>query len=660
MSISALPVVARILTELDLMRRNIAQVTVAAAMINDLVGWILLGTLSGIVTLRWRSTSSRPAARSSRSRLFFAFALTLGQRWTDTALRISRQVSAGLTGPLTVTMVVALLAATVTQAIGVEAVLGAFVAGIVLGRSPYQRPEVRRTIELLSAAVFAPIFFATAGIYVDLGALATGSGLFWAVVIILVATFTKLGRQLRRGADGADEPRRRARDRRRAERPRGHGDRAGDHRVRHRGVQPGRLHDHRADGDGHLAGRPAAAASRPARRPARRRRGRAAPARGAALGQRRGLDLAGAAAHARGAELGARREVIDLVLQPEAVVTVLAVHDPRRPGEECTCAKALDEIVPRFDERQVERRRHTSTDAVEAILQEAELGYGLLALGMTEEFTETHELSGVLHDLVLRARIPIVLVRHGTRSRRVQDARRVLVPSSGVRLGRAAEEVGAVLAARLDAELDLVHVVSRVDRGVDGASRLQVRTAPPDAGERTGQQIVDQAVLRAERFGARVTGDIRSGDVAARVLLEAADDHASRGELRAVRARRLPGLRPAVRAAGALRPADPPGQLGRGHRPAGARPRDAGPRRPRRGRRPARGQPLSASSTRSASTSTRSGAPTCSRRSRRSTSPSATRRASPRSDPPLGRKLTPRRKAQLNGPPRRRSAPRTT
>src|SRR4029450_11674648 len=48
LSISALPVIAKILSDLDLMRRNVAQALIAAAMVDDVAGWILLGVVSGL------------------------------------------------------------------------------------------------------------------------------------------------------------------------------------------------------------------------------------------------------------------------------------------------------------------------------------------------------------------------------------------------------------------------------------------------------------------------------------------------------------------------------------------------------------------------------------------------------------------------------------
>lgn len=525
MSISALPVVARILTELGLMRRNIAQVTVAAAMINDLVGWILLGTLSGIV-LSGGVDLFETGRTVIAIALFFLFALTAGQRLTDMALRRSRKASPGLSGPLTVTMVVALLAATMTQAIGVEAVLGAFVAGIVLGRSPYQRPEIRRTIELMSAAVFAPIFFATAGIYVDLGALASGTGLFWAVVVILVATFTKLvgsyvGARVGRmtHADGI----------------------AIGIGLNARGAMEIVLATIAFalgvfSQDGYTIIVLMAMATSLVAPPLLRRALRDVRPEGAEAERLEREEILSESVVAstgrvllptRGGENSAlAAQAVDLLLQPEAVVSVLTVHDPGRPEERCRCEDALDELSGQFDaERIVERRRLTASDPADAILEEAALGYGLIGLGMTEDFTETHELSGVLQEVISRSRIPVVLVRHGAvRANDMSMVRRILVPATGLRHARAAEEVGAVLATRLDAELDLVHVVSRSDRGDDQRPGVLARVGRLDSSGQTARDLVDQAISRAVRFGARARGSVRGGEVAPEALLAAADE----------------------------------------------------------------------------------------------------------------------------------------
>lgn len=542
MSISALPVVARILTELDLMRRNIGQVTVASAMVNDLVGWILLGTLVGIVSSGGLAIGQSVTTVVAIA-AFFAFAFTIGQRLTDRALRLSRKVSDGLSGPLTTTILVVLVAAVVTQAIGVEAVLGAFVAGIVLGRSPYQRPEVRRTIELMSAAVFAPIFFATAGIYVDLGAVASGEGVLWGVIIIVVASVGKLigsyagaragamthseGIALGVGlnARGAMEIvlatiafaigvfsqdaytlivlmamatslmappllRRALRD------------------VRPEGEEAGRLEREEV-----LAGSVIAATSRTL-----------LPTRG---GQNSRLAV----------------EALDLLLQPDASISVVTVHDPRTEGK-CDCYEVLEGFWDAPRDRPVERRRIDARDAAAAILEEAELGYGLIGLGMTEEFRETHELSPLLRELIARTPVPLLLVRHGSDTELgISDSRRILVPATGVRYGRAAEEVGAVLAARLGAELDLVHVVARSDRGETTPEQPRPLAVPASrsGAEEAADTLLEQATARAARFGARATGVVRTGAVTAEAVLSAGRELQSDLLVASVQARAVEG-----------------------------------------------------------------------------------------------------------------------
>jgi Kef-type K+ transport system membrane component KefB/nucleotide-binding universal stress UspA family protein len=522
MSISALPVVARILGEMDLMRRNLGQVTVAAAMVNDLIGWILLGVLAGIVTsggVELGATLITVGATAA----FFVLALTLGQRLTNTVLRVSRQMSGDLAGPLTATFLVVLVAATLTQAIGIEAVLGAFVAGIVIGRSPYQHAEVRRTIELLAAAVFAPIFFATAGIYVDLGAIASGTGLFWAVAIIVVATITKLvGSYVGARMGGL---------------PHQHGVAIGIglnargameivlatiafslgvfsqdaytvivlmamvtsliappllRRVL-RGVEPQGEEAQRLQREETLAASIVASTDR------------------ALLPTRGGMNSRLAA------------EATDLLLQPGASVSVLTVHAPGLPAEDCRCELAQTEMAEQLIGRRIERRLVVSADPAAAILDEAELNYGLVALGMTEEFRDTHELSAVLRALISYTRVPLLLVRHGAdRSFEIGHTRRIMVPATGARNGRAAEEIGAVLAGRLDAHLDLVHVVARSDRSAE-ITRPQPVAAGyhGDGPDIAAQSLLDQAVRRAERFGARAQGSARIGAVTPEALLAA-------------------------------------------------------------------------------------------------------------------------------------------
>ncbi|MDH4278434.1 MAG: cation:proton antiporter, partial [Acidimicrobiia bacterium] len=184
-AVSALAVIAKILSDLNLMRRDVGQITIAAGMANDLVGWVILGVIAGLAASGHVSAVDVLATVGGLA-IFMAGALTVGQRLVDAALRLVRREGHNVRGALTVTLATMLAFGVITQALGVEAVLGTFVAGVVLARSRYQQVDAEHTIEDLTSVIFAPLFFATAGLRLDLSLL-RGSALGWALVLLLVA-----------------------------------------------------------------------------------------------------------------------------------------------------------------------------------------------------------------------------------------------------------------------------------------------------------------------------------------------------------------------------------------------------------------------------------------------------------------------------------------
>ena len=184
-AVSALAVVAKILGDLGLMRRDVGQITIAVGMANDLVGWIILGVIAGLAASGELSVTDVGFTVVGLG-LFLVGALTLGQRAVDAALRAVRRDGRNLQGALTVTVAFMLAFGVLTQALGVEAVLGTFIAGVLLARSRYEQIESEHVIEDLTSVLFAPLFFATAGLRLDLSLL-QGSALAWALVLLVVA-----------------------------------------------------------------------------------------------------------------------------------------------------------------------------------------------------------------------------------------------------------------------------------------------------------------------------------------------------------------------------------------------------------------------------------------------------------------------------------------
>jgi Kef-type K+ transport system membrane component KefB len=190
LTISSLPVIAKILTDLELLRRNFGQLTLAVGMANDVIGWVLLGLIAGLASSGNFDAGQLLITIGSLTIFLVASAL-LGQRLVDLMMRWLRRLSVGIGGFVTVAVAFALALGSITQAIGVEGVLGAFIAGILLGRSRYARREAEDQLETFTSAFLAPIFFATAGLRVELGTLADPVVVWWTIIVVLVASVAK-------------------------------------------------------------------------------------------------------------------------------------------------------------------------------------------------------------------------------------------------------------------------------------------------------------------------------------------------------------------------------------------------------------------------------------------------------------------------------------
>jgi nucleotide-binding universal stress UspA family protein len=235
-------------------------------------------------------------------------------------------------------------------------------------------------------------------------------------------------------------------------------------------------------------------------------------------------------------------QTLHLVLQPEASVTVLTAHDPDHDPQACGCAEALDAAAAHLGDREIERRRATTRDAAAAIRKEAGLGYGLLTLGLTEGFRDSHQLSPTLRQLLASSEIPVLLVRHAVDEERRPDRyRRLVVPVTGTRMSRAAEEIATTLASRTEGTMDLVHVVPRPDRDATAAASSPTATtrpiAPgaarvsPEPGGATKQRedlpaaqgLLARAMTRADRAGVTAEGHLRQAVRPDEGVLDVAD-----------------------------------------------------------------------------------------------------------------------------------------
>ncbi|MGK2929381.1 MAG: cation:proton antiporter, partial [Acidimicrobiales bacterium] len=118
LSISSLPVIAKILGDMGFMRRDFGQLTLAAGMANDVVGWVLLGIVAGLAQAGAIEVGSILSTLAGLA-VFFLLAFTVGQRALDAALRVLRVRRAPVHASTGVVIVVALAAGAATQWLGV-------------------------------------------------------------------------------------------------------------------------------------------------------------------------------------------------------------------------------------------------------------------------------------------------------------------------------------------------------------------------------------------------------------------------------------------------------------------------------------------------------------------------------------------------------------
>eukprot|EP00752_Nemacystus_decipiens_P015795 g14105.t1 len=189
MSITALPVIAKILMDLNMFKSDMGMLIMSSAMVNDLLGWIGFALVIAMIMPEGESVMSVPFVITA-TLLFVGFMLTAGRWLMDKTIPLVQAHSSWPGGILGFVFVLALLCAALTEWIGIHAIFGAFLAGIALGDSKHLTGRTRETIEQIVTYIFAPIFFAGVALRVD----------FWAdfdiVIVLIVLIIAIIGKVL--------------------------------------------------------------------------------------------------------------------------------------------------------------------------------------------------------------------------------------------------------------------------------------------------------------------------------------------------------------------------------------------------------------------------------------------------------------------------------
>lgn len=191
LAISAIPVIAKVLMDMNLMRRDIGQTILAAGMSDDTIGWILLSTVAGIAAGDAVTTGSVLTTVGSVL-AFLVFSFTLGRWMVKKLLVFVQDEIVSNDRLLSLVIILTFLWGAITQLMNLEAILGAFIMGILFGTMPRLPEEVIHKLESMALGIFAPIFFAVAGLKVNILNLLDPTLILITLVVIGVATFGKV------------------------------------------------------------------------------------------------------------------------------------------------------------------------------------------------------------------------------------------------------------------------------------------------------------------------------------------------------------------------------------------------------------------------------------------------------------------------------------
>jgi Kef-type K+ transport system membrane component KefB/mannitol/fructose-specific phosphotransferase system IIA component (Ntr-type) len=189
LSISALPVIAKTLLDLGLFKTDVGLLVMAAAMIDDLVGWLAFSMLLG--PMQGGALNLTTVARSVALTMgFVAVALVVGRPLLGRLIvRLQADHHSGPRRVLSLIVLLALFGASFTQAIGIHAVFGGFVVGVVVGDAPQLKERTRVIVHDFVTNIFAPVFFAGLGLRADF---VKSFDLRLCVLVFLIASAAKI------------------------------------------------------------------------------------------------------------------------------------------------------------------------------------------------------------------------------------------------------------------------------------------------------------------------------------------------------------------------------------------------------------------------------------------------------------------------------------
>ena len=188
LSVTALPVLARILLDLGMYHSEIGTLAMTCALVGDVTAWVLLALVTAVAS----ASSLFGVLATVMLTAVFAISLRIARPLLSRLMTVDDEPVRRLIVPMV--LVGVLLAAACTEWIGVHAIFGALLFGLALAGNNAVVERVKSTISGLTTTLLLPLFFAISGFGTDLRLLVTDGGLwFWGGLVLAVSMLGKLG-----------------------------------------------------------------------------------------------------------------------------------------------------------------------------------------------------------------------------------------------------------------------------------------------------------------------------------------------------------------------------------------------------------------------------------------------------------------------------------
>ncbi len=191
-SITALPILGRIMIEFDLTRTRLGVIAISSAAVNDVVGWLLLALITALSVSGF--AGGEFALRAALVAAFGLASVKVVRPLLKRAIRRSAPHAGTMSGNLLGGLLVAIFAAAMTTyQIGIFAIFGGFMMGVILFDEPELVAAWRERVGGFVTVFFLPIFFTYTGLRTSIGGLTGLSDWTWCLGIVAAASLSKLG-----------------------------------------------------------------------------------------------------------------------------------------------------------------------------------------------------------------------------------------------------------------------------------------------------------------------------------------------------------------------------------------------------------------------------------------------------------------------------------